>query len=80
MKKTDKIWLVWAKWDDGSWDVWPNIGCAKTRHELDDMAVTYFVDNAIWWALNDDCDKHSRRIRLVKHDLSSLSDNRKGGK
>jgi hypothetical protein len=68
-KRVDTVWLVWAHWSDGGWGVWPAVGCAKTRRELNDIAIAYFRQNECLWAMDPIENKHSRRIRYVKHEV-----------
>jgi hypothetical protein len=68
-KQMDTVWLVWAKWSDGTWGVWPYVGCARTRRELNQRAMRFFRENEYLWAMHPIEDRHSRRIKYVKHEF-----------
>jgi len=65
------VWLAWAQWNDGTWGVWPALGCGNTRRQLKTSVMQYLIENNVRWALRlrDGVLTYNNRIRLVKHVL-----------
>ena len=66
----EPVWVTWVKWDDGSWGLFAEMGCARKKGMCMSLASDYIRKNNCFCAMgNRSRFGFSRRIRFRKYYL-----------